>query len=224
MKMSRFELWGIRRETGSGSNRRIVFSVGTEGGNKRILRTRQDVVKFLSTNPEIDLHVDEFVFKKESKDGVEEEIVKEITDKDTFYVTNDNLKRKNVEEEDVQFEAKVSRVMEKPPADPNEAFAEILPKLHEIRMKSSNPSVALSAASVTELKTILTSELDNDPIQFVKTLCKNEEIFSALQSVFFSCVEGEMLLNSVKDAKSSTMGFPPSNSKNFYCEVIEEAI
>ena len=182
------------------------------------------MVKFLSKNPEIDIHVDEFVFKRERKDGVDVEIVEAIVDKDTLNVTNDNLKRKNVEGEESQFEAKVSRVMEKPPADPNDAFTDILPKLHEIRLKFSNPGVALSAASVTELKMILTSEIDNDPVQFVKTLCKNEEIFSALQSVFFSSVEGEMLLNSVKDAKSSTMEFPPSNSKNFYCEVIEEAI
>ena len=39
-----------------------------------------------------------------------------------------NLKRKNVPTTDPSFEAKVSRVMEKLSANPDEAFTNILPK------------------------------------------------------------------------------------------------
>ena len=224
--MDKFEKFGIVKQSGYGNDQRTVFSIMTEEGNKKILRTRQEVVKFLSKNPEIDIPVEDFVFKSVFKEILGESKQNVANDSERNNSPVEDLKRKNVDKEDQSnFEAKVARVMEKPLVNSDQAFQNILPKLHEIRQKHANSSLALSAVSVTELKQILTNtEIDNDPIQIVKALCKNEEIFLALQSMFFSTVEAEMDLNSLKDSNPVTMKFPPSNSQNFYCDVIEEAI
>ena len=220
--MSKFDLWGIVREPGLSSNQRTVFTVHLEGGIRKVLRTRKDVVIFLEKHPEIDIPIGDFVFKKLT-DSVDNEMVEESLVADTKTAEND-LKRKNVPATDPSFEAKVSRVMEKPSANPDEAFTIILPKLHQIRKNHSKPSVNLSDTAVSELKGLLTDTENVEPIWFIKQLCKNDEIFTALQSVFYVSVESEMELNSMKHSKSVMMEFPPQNSKNFYCEVLEEAI
>ena len=237
--MEDFRKWGISRDVGAG-NQRTVFTVVLESGNKKVLRTRQDVVIFLAKNPEIDIPIERFIFKKFDKDVVENKEAmdrREIESRENTIETenteiileensgNKPQKRKLLTETGCSFQEKVSRVMEPTIVKPNQAFAEFLPKLHRIRMTHSNPNVTLSSAAVNELKTLLTdSTVSSEPIQLVKSLCKNKEISSAFHSVFFSGVESEIELNSLKDSKSVTMEFPPSNSKNFYIEVLEEAI
>ena len=68
--MEDFRKWGISRDVGAG-NQRTVFTVVLESGNKKVLRTRQDVVIFLAKNPEIDIPIERFIFKKFDKDVVE---------------------------------------------------------------------------------------------------------------------------------------------------------
>lgn len=77
----------------------------------------------------------------------------------------------------------------------------------------------------TDLKNMLSDlKTDDDPIQFVETLCQNEELFSALRIVLNSKLESEVELNSLKNCKSVSMEFPVDQSSNFYCSIIEEAI
>ena len=58
--------------------------------------------------------------------------------------------------------------MEKPSANPDEAFTIILPKLHQIRKNHSKPSVNLSDTAVSELKGLLTDTENVEPIWFLK--------------------------------------------------------
>ena len=62
--MSKFDLWGIVREPGLSSNQPTVFTVQLEGGIRKVLRSRKDVVIFLEKHPEIDIPIGDFVFKK----------------------------------------------------------------------------------------------------------------------------------------------------------------
>ena len=126
---------------------------------------------------------------------------------------------------DGEFDEKVLRITGKSGSDPCEKYREVLTQLQELRLKNSNKSSTLSSSSVTALKNLLTNvKLGDDPVQLIKELCKNEEIFDALESVLHTSVETEIELYSIKDLKSVTMTFPVDQRSNFYCAVIEEAI
>ena len=96
-----------------------------EGGNKKVLRTRKDVVIFLAKHPEIDIPSESFVFKKQDQGLVDETRLGQSIEMETDTETNaetsiemetnseKKTQRRKLEERDSSsYEEKVARVME----------------------------------------------------------------------------------------------------------------
>ena len=239
--------WEITRNVASVGGRLRVQFVAASGEK---LKSRYDVVLYLAKNPHIDLQPENFSFKVEIEQQTDlgvgtssEETGDGTTPLDPpgeAFVSDEasvgGTKRAGVMMEmsqteekrlklDGEFDEKVLRITGKSGSDPCEKYREVLTQLQELRLKNSNKSSTLSSSSVTALKNLLTDvKLGDDPVQLIKELCKNEDIFDALESVLHTSVETEIELYSIKDLKSVTMTFPVDQRSNFYCAVIEEAI
>ena len=125
------------------------------------------------------------------------------------------------------FEEKISRITKQSSSiqDPGEEYRKVLGKLHELRLKNASKCSSLSSSTVADLQTLLTDvKIGDDPLNLMKEICKNEEMFLALESLLHTKCETEIEMSSIKDSKSVSMIFPIDQSTNFYCSVIEEAI
>ena len=71
--MDLFSPWGIRKDV---SGARVRYLADCGDGSVKSLKSRQDVVLFLSRNPKVGLKPEDFLFKFEASPKVEIEIDK----------------------------------------------------------------------------------------------------------------------------------------------------
>ena len=165
--MDKFHRWGIRKDISveSGYKDRVRFIVSSDsgGGTTRVLKTRRDVLLFLSKHTHIDLKPEDFVFKREtSEEGIRtadygdpidvDEDKSEEMEEDLCPIQSqlthaigtenavDSTKTKRIKLDEADFESKINKVTSKSNTNPGDEYEEILKKLHEIRVKTSSIS------------------------------------------------------------------------------------
>ena len=246
--MDKFSLWGITKELKteiSGEARlRARFLVHCDDGSVKVLKKRRDVVLFLAKNPQIQLSPVDFVFELDIKDEtqnanseasepMEEDSAEGPTNQIVApleciaqYDGKDKTELKRIKLDDKDFEDKILKVTVKDKKTTlEEDYETVLDKLHTVRLENANVSKQFSATSTAELKEILIDlETGDDPVQLVKKLCQNQNLYSALKTVLSSNIEAEMDLVSVKGSKFVGMEFPVEQSSNFYCSILNESM
>ena len=240
--MDPFSQWGIRRDV---SGQRVRFVVDSDNGSVKSLRTKRDVVIFLSKNMHLNLTPEAFDFKMDpqttltqmpmDQDSTDKDFDQDtnerILDQDSNDINNltvvgdsDDVQMKRMRLDDKIFGEKVEKVSVNNMINHEEEYENVLKQLHKIRVENSILPSGLSQKSVNELENIMSDlSIGDDPIQLVKKLCIDKELFAALKLVMNADIEAEIELNSLKDSKAVTMEFPVEQSSNFYCSVIKEA-
>ena len=211
----------------------------------KVLKRRRDVVLFLVKNPQIQLSPEEFDFELENKseahnensnpcqpmeqddpEGATNETVAPLEDIAAQDDEKDKSELKRIKLSDQDFEDKILKVTVKDRKTTSEEdYETVLEKLHTVRLENANVSQQFSAASTAELKKVLIDlEVEEDPIQLVKKLCQNKDLYTAFKTVLSSNIEAEMDLVSVKGSNFVGMEFPVEQSSNFNCSIINEAM
>ena len=221
-----------RSVTVSGGRKRVSFLV-SENGSDIVLRSRGDVVLFLSKRKELNLSVDDFSFKQKNN-GLE----------NYYFPSNAKISKENVDhceameiesgpitpefdidevKDEESFEFKLQRITGCNLVDHNEKYEKVLDKLHTMRSKISREIAPFSAEAVSQLKSLITDvNVDSDPVCLAKEILKNEEVAIAIKRTLQTQVEAEVELASMKNV-SSSMVFPVDVNSNIYCDIIEEA-